>query len=81
MPVYNAERYLSGQLEEFDSEVLYEMSDDAWSALTAYDSETLDRLLNADTRRTFALYTTPSEQPDFWDVLNLSAWELMAYET
>ncbi len=81
MTRYNAELYLSGQLEEFDSEVLYEMSDDAWSALTAYDSETIDRLLNADTKRTFALYTTPSEHPDFWDVLNLSAWELMAYET
>ena len=79
MTRYNAEMYLSGQLEEFDQSVLYEMSDDAWAGLTAYNGQTLDRLLDADGRRGFTAHTDGTAYDDLWEKLNLSALELMLY--
>lgn len=77
---YNAEMYLCGQLEEFDDEVLDEMSDDAWSALTAYDTATTNRLLHADSKAEFASRTSGAKYDDLWQKMNLSAWELLLYE-
>ena len=79
MTRYNAEMYLSGQLEEFDQSVLYDMSDDAWAGLTAYNGQTLDRLLDADGKRGFESYTDGTAYDDLWEKLNLSALELMLY--
>lgn len=76
----NAEMYLNGQIEQFDNEVLYEMSEDAWSALTAYDAETVDRLLQADAKRAFNCRTDGTKYENFWEKLNLSVLELMLYE-
>lgn len=83
MTRYNAEVYLSGQLEEFDSTVLYDMSDDAWAALTAYDAQELEQLLDSATMGQFIQHTQNPGQfsdKDIWDTFNLSAWELMLYE-
>ncbi len=79
MTRYNAEMYLSGHLEEFDSSVLSDMSDDAWSALTAYDTATVDRLLTKKNVRPQFVLRTQRNNIDFWENLNLSAWELAAY--
>ena len=78
MTRYNAEAYLSGQLTEFDSQVLSEMSDDAWAALTVYDDATVNRLLSDDAYAHFK-YRTQRDFGDYAKNCNLSAWELLVY--
>lgn len=75
---YNAEMYLSGQLEQFDNDVLNEMSKDAWAALTAYDDATVGQLLSDDAYAGFKL-STQRDLTDFYKSCNLSAWMLFAY--
>ncbi|MCR5717425.1 MAG: DUF4173 domain-containing protein, partial [Oscillospiraceae bacterium] len=75
---YNAEMYLAGQLEHFDDSVLRSMSDDAWAALTAYDADTLHKLLHADAEKGLQ-DRTDSQSRDLWESSNLSAWELLLY--
>ena len=76
----NAEMYLSGQLEQFDDSVLSTMSTDAWAALTAYDSQTVNRLLLRRSEEQFACLKQFVPANEFWAMTNLSAWELMLYE-
>jgi hypothetical protein len=70
--------YLAGQLEHFDDSVLRSMSDDAWAALTAYDADTLHKLLHADAEKGLQ-DRTDSQSRDLWESSNLSAWELLLY--
>ncbi len=79
MTRYNAEMYLTGHLEEFDTSVFDDMSDDAWAALTAYDTQTVDRLLFKQDKRSEFVGQTQRKHTDLWENLNLSAWELAAY--
>lgn len=65
---YNANQYLSGNLKEFDSAVVYHMSIDAWAGLSSYSEKDLQKL-NVE------YYDTSSW--DFYNKLNLSAWEIM----
>ena len=78
MTRYNAEMYLSGQLEEFDDDVLDEMSTDAWAALTAYDDATVDQLLSDHAYAKFKL-STQRDYTNFYQKTNLSAWMLLVY--
>lgn len=88
---YNAEQYLAGHLEEFDTDVLIgsELSDDAWAALTAYDSATLARLSEKiyqknvkNGRLAKDLRTVLKDYPDhldMWERMNVSAWQILLY--
>lgn len=71
---YNADRYLAGTLEEFDTSVLEYKSYDAWAALSFYSPEEreqlgIDNSINEAVERV---------EHDFYRGLNLSAWELMS---
>lgn len=71
---YNAEMYLSGNLEEFDGELLYDMSDDAWAALSCYSVEELsgnERLSDSLDARTY------KAGQNFYSWQNLSSWILL----
>ena len=70
---YNAEHYLSGQIQDFDSSVLRGTSDDAWAELSKYDNDTLYRLLGNSYRSEIRNHTFS----DFYEMTNLSAWELL----
>ncbi len=70
---YNAELYLSGQLEKFDSQLLDELSDDAIAALCRYENGTLgDTDLQLEIRQRSTQYDR-----DSYSGLNLSAWQIM----
>ncbi len=70
---YNAEMYLCGQLEEFDTEILDYMSDDAIAALCSYHDETaLTDAAGQEIRQSLTRYDC-----DFYASLNLSAWQIM----
>lgn len=73
---YNAEMYLAGQLEEFDDSVLDDMSPDAWAALSRYSDEELYEI-SWDTKISVDIYTEMPAGADFYEKLNISAWELM----
>ena len=68
---YNANQYLSGNLENFDNSMLRDLSLDAWGALSYYTSEELEKLSINLTKRKEIL------QDDFYQELNLSAWEIL----
>lgn len=73
---YNAEMYLAGALEEFDSSMVQDMSDDAWAVLATYDDATLERLSNGEAFSspiTSEMLENRTESQDFWERLNLSA--------
>ncbi len=76
---YNANQYLAGNLNNFDTSVLHKMSNDAWAGLTFYSTDELTRLYAADSMDiTEVMKNTKSGiQADFYDTLNLSAWEIM----
>lgn len=69
---YNAEMYLSGNLEEFDGDLLYGMSDDAWAALSCYPVDALggelSEPLEAGIKRA---------GKDLYSWQNLSSWILL----
>ena len=72
---YNVEMYLAGQLEEFDTSVLYDMSDDAWAALAAYNDTALSQL-GAGKPFGYSLSREMKDRAgsqDFWERLNLSS--------
>ena len=70
---YNANQYLAGNLKEFDERVLNDMSADAWAAMSFYDlNQFQGKTINAELEeRTENFYS------DFYESLNLSAWEMM----
>ena len=70
---YNANQYLAGNLKEFDTHVVSDMSEDAWAGLSFYDlNQFKGKTLNAELQK-----RTEKIQDDFYQTLNLSAWELM----
>lgn len=73
---YNADRYLAGTLEEFDTSVMDYTSDDAWAALSSYSPEVQNALGVAGSVEASAWKV----QNDFYRGLNLSAWELMSHD-
>ncbi len=70
---YNAEMYLSGQLEEFDYAHLRSLSDDALVSAMAY-KDVLDTSCIESELKDFE--SECSE--DFYQSLNLSAWQILA---
>ena len=72
---YNAEMYLAGHLEEFDGDMMRDMSDDAWAVLATYDDATLERLRNDEvmSKITPAELRHRAEMQNFWSRLNLSS--------
>ncbi len=70
---YNAEHYLSGQIQEFDTSVLRGTSDDAWAELSKYDNDTLYKLVGNSYQSEVRNHTFS----DFYEMTNLSAWELL----
>ncbi|MBE6875846.1 MAG: DUF4173 domain-containing protein [Ruminococcus sp.] len=76
---YNANQYLAGNLKEFDTSVIHKMSDDAWAGLSFYSTDELTRLYNADSMDITEVMKNTKQgiQNDFYDTLNLSAWELI----
>ncbi|MDE5565048.1 MAG: DUF4173 domain-containing protein, partial [Oscillospiraceae bacterium] len=74
---YNAEMHLAGQLKEFDNSVLDSMSPDAWAALSRYSGEELYEI-SWDAKISVDTYTESFEHADFYEKLNISAWELMS---
>ena len=72
---YNAEMYLAGYLEEFDGDMMKDMSDDAWAVLATYDDATLDRLRGDSTysKITPAELRNRADMQNFWSRLNLSS--------
>lgn len=82
MTRYNAEMYLSGALERFDCELLTEMSDDAYAALSHYNDTDLQDLLTDKNYSAVKRFTLRADRTreDFWENTNLPAWELMAWE-
>ncbi len=71
MTRYNAEMYLAGELEEFDTELVSGMSDDAAAILCQYPS-LLDETGELEIARCHARYDR-----DFYSSLNLSAWQIL----
>lgn len=70
---YNANQYLSGNVENFDNYMLRDLSNDAWAALSFYDSNDLQKLgikQNLQTQKEIL-------EIDFYYQLNLSAWEIL----
>ena len=78
---YNANQYLAGNLEEFDFNVVKNMSPDAWAALSFYDRGDLIQLYFQENRDESIIQMMQNKkeeiQSDFYDTLNLSAWEMM----
>ena len=70
---YNASQYLAGNIEHFDVSVLNRMSLDAWAAVSHHDIGKL--LLNGTNAELEA--RKEGIQDDFYESLNLSAWEIM----
>lgn len=79
MTRYNANQYLAGNLKEFDDDVIYHMSEDAWAGLSFYNNDALRKLFPDYTMspEEFMQEEKKSVQEDFYQTLNLSAWELM----
>ncbi len=73
---YNAEMYLSGQLEEFDEELLYSMSDDAWAAISCYSLEAFGNELPDTFTGTLDAAVWKAGK-DFYSWQNLSSWILL----
>ena len=70
---YNANQYLAGNLNDFDEKVLNDMSSDAWAAMSFYDLNQFDgKIINAELEA-----RTEELQNDFYQILNLSAWEML----
>ena len=76
---WNADHYLTGQLHEFDTEILYEVSDDGLAALTAYDTGEIRRLSGTEESLDHKLYEREKEM-DFYEHTSLSAWILMLWK-
>ncbi len=77
---YNANQYLAGNLQEFDDDVIYRsMSADAWAGLSFYDEEEMQKLFPdyAMSPEEIMQDEKNSMQSDFYQMLNLSAWEIM----
>ncbi|MBR4320770.1 MAG: DUF4173 domain-containing protein, partial [Oscillospiraceae bacterium] len=78
MTRYNANQYLSGNLKEFDDDVICHMSEDAWAGLSFYDNNALQKLFDSATSSEEIMQKEKkSVQDDFYKSLNLSAWELI----
>ena len=70
---YNADQYLAGNLKDFDEKVLDHMSSDAWAAMSFYDlNQFQGKVINAELEA-----RTEELQKDFYQTLNLSAWEMI----
>ncbi len=79
---YNAQQYLSGNLPEFDTRVISEMSEDAWAAMASYSRNDLIKLYSSHQEKNInpeEIFEDVHEEleKDIYQKLNLSAWEIM----
>lgn len=76
---YNADQYLAGNLQEFDTSISY-ISPDALAVLSSYDESELARLYDTSAEKAIQYMQSAKEdiQNDFYTALNLSAWEIIA---
>ena len=79
---YNAQQYLSGNLPEFDTRVISEMSEDAWAAMASYSRNDLIKLYSSHHEKNInpeEIFEDVHEEleKDIYQKLNLSAWEIM----
>jgi len=79
MTRYNANQYLAGNLKDFDTSVVSDMSEDAWAGLSFYSTIDQEKLFSKTASGVQEIFSNKkkSVQDDFYKTLNLSAWELM----